>query len=342
VPEFSAATAWQTLSKACEHVSLDPDGAELLRFGENAIFRLARNPVVVRIARSARRIDDVRKEVRVARWLRSADYPAARLADVGAVDQPMVIGEHPVTFWEYIETAGPSPTSAELGALLRRLHDLSVPESVDLPKFRPFARVAGRLAAPKPGINPSDVAYLRNRFDDLRARYATLEFPFSAGAVHGDAHPGNLMRTTNNRVVLIDFEAFSYGPREWDLSLAAAYRHAFDWFTDDDYRAFVEAYGYDVSSWAGYETLREIRELGMVTWLMQLVDEPGAAVEFYPPHPGHALRPDTAALASLLTSRAGCGRQGGLGPLDELGHRPVLRVRVEPAHEVVDISNAPA
>jgi hypothetical protein len=38
------------------------------------------------------------------------------------------------------------------------------------------------------------------------------------------------------------------------------------------YKAFTDAYGYDVAQWSGFRTLRAIRELGMTTWLMQLAE----------------------------------------------------------------------
>lgn len=44
---------------------LAPDGARLIRLGENALFRLEQPPVIVRIARSSEYLDDVRREVLV-------------------------------------------------------------------------------------------------------------------------------------------------------------------------------------------------------------------------------------------------------------------------------------
>lgn len=50
---LTSATAVRLLKLACEAVGLDDRGAVLIRVGENALFRLASAPVVVRIARSA-------------------------------------------------------------------------------------------------------------------------------------------------------------------------------------------------------------------------------------------------------------------------------------------------
>jgi aminoglycoside phosphotransferase (APT) family kinase protein len=279
--EFSAATTRHTLLNACAAAGLDPAGADLVRLGENAIYALARVPVVVRIARSMRSLEDARKETRVAQWLQEVEFPAARLAGLDLPSTPIVIDEHPVTFWERIDTAGPPPRSADLGRLLRRLHDLEPPARLELPKFNPFARVASRLRNAPPSVDTAEVQYLEELFERLRPEFATLHFRFPFGATHGDAHQGNLLRTTTGQVVLIDFEAFSYGPREWDLSLTAAYRYAFNWLDDAEYKSFTTEYGYDVASWDGFPVLRAIRELGMTSWIMQLVDsDPHIEEEF--------------------------------------------------------------
>jgi hypothetical protein len=109
---FSAVTTARTLERACAAAGLDGGGAELLRLGENAIYRLASVPVVVRIAR--RYLPDVRAEVAVARWLASADFPAVRLA--GPADQPLVVDGRPVTFWKLIADREEFGTVAELDA----------------------------------------------------------------------------------------------------------------------------------------------------------------------------------------------------------------------------------
>lgn len=46
------------------------------------------------------------------------------------------------------------------------------------------------------------------------------------------------------------------------------------WWTDSQYAQFVEAYGYDVTSWNdGFPILRAAHEMKMTTWLMQNVNE---------------------------------------------------------------------
>src|SRR5262249_23517297 len=160
----------------------------------------------------------------VARWLGGVSLPATRLADVGDINQPIIIDNRPVTFWRLVRQAPPRPSIVDLAPLLRQLHNLDVPGWLKLPAFDPFGRVADRLAVASRSVSAKDVEYLLQRLDELRTDYRGLTFPSQPGPVHGDAHPGNLIRSAGGEVLLLDFERFCFGPREWDLSLAFAYR----------------------------------------------------------------------------------------------------------------------
>jgi hypothetical protein len=262
---FSANSTARTLKDACAAAGLDADGAELLRLGENAIYRLRSVPVVVRIARTVDYLPDIETEVAAARWLESAAFPCVRLA--GPVVQPLVVGGRVVTFWELVSRRTEYGTVAELAGLLRRLHDLEPPSWLVLPELRPFARVEPRISLA--GLAGGDRAFLLSRLEELRGRYAGLEFVLPHGPVHGDANIGNIIRRDDGTAVLIDLDGFAAGPREWDLVLTAMYYERFGWHTEQEYREFSAIYGFDVMSWPGYPVLRDIRELTMVTWLAQ-------------------------------------------------------------------------
>jgi Ser/Thr protein kinase RdoA (MazF antagonist) len=281
VDDFTEASTRPVLHEACAAVGLPTNDAVLLRVGENAIYRLASAPVVVRIARSLDMIDDVRKEVRVARWLDEEDYPAVRLTDHTGSEPLVVADQYPVTFWRLIAQTAPDPSDADLGQLLRRLHELTPPSWVQLPAFTPFVRVAERLQAAPPSADPADVAFLTTLHTELQDQYRSLKFPFPPSAVHGDAHLSNLLRDVSGAVLLLDLEAFAYGHREWDLTVTGVRRDGFGWLTEAQYRAFTDAYGYDILDWPGFPVLRAIRELTMTTWLMQLTEDPAAAAEFH-------------------------------------------------------------
>jgi len=264
--DFSAAGTRRTLEIACSAAGLDAGDAELLRLGENAIYRLRSVPLVARIARTVDYLPDIKTEVAAARWLESAGFPAVRLA--GPAEQPLVADERVVTFWELVSERTEFGTVAELAMLLRWLHDLEPPSSLVLPELRPFGRVGARISGAE--LAAGDREFLQARLAELRERYARLEFVLRAGPIHGDANIGNIIRRQADGVaVLIDLDGFAAGPREWDLVLTAMYFERFGWHTAQEYQEFVTGYGFDVMSWPGYPVLRAVRELIMVAWLAQ-------------------------------------------------------------------------
>jgi Ser/Thr protein kinase RdoA (MazF antagonist) len=273
--EFSSSAVLPTLRAACEQANFDSDGAELLRLGENAIFQLASAPIVVRIARSADRLRRVQKELCVARWLTRADVPAIRVYD--QIDQPLLVDDHPVSFWQTVTGGDPTPTHADLARLLAAFHGLgSCP--CDMPGFDPLRITESRLAAPD-GVTAKDRDFLRSRCGDLNDQLHDLEFALPQGPIHGDAHTRNLL-TDHGRVVLLDFESAAVGPREWDLLPTAIACERYG-LAEEQYQEFAAAYGFDVRTWPGYPVLREIRQLTMTTWIMQNIGEsPAAAAEF--------------------------------------------------------------
>ena len=260
------------LDQAAARVGLDASGAELIRLGSNAVFRVERHPVIGRVALSNRSLDAASREISVARWLAAESVPAVRALDV---PQPVLVGERIVTFWESASDDIAYGTTRELAGLLRRLHALESP--IELPDHDPFERANSRLASLPPS---EDVAYLHACLDELRALYAAVKFELPKGVIHGDANVGNVIRDRDNRPIFADLDNFAVGPREWDLVLTALYFERYGWHSADEYAQFVKAYGYDIMHWSGYPVMRDVRELLMVTWLTErAIDDHAAASE---------------------------------------------------------------
>ncbi|ARF56069.1 aminoglycoside phosphotransferase family protein [Streptomyces gilvosporeus] len=266
---FTSAGAARVMAAACQAAGLDERGAELIRFGENGLFRLASAPVIVRVARGEEWLPKARTEVAVSRWLTGEGFPAARLVE--GLEQPFLIDGHPVTFWHLILEGDRKATYGELGGMLRDLHALTVPEGLELPSFDPFDKQDLRLE--RAVIPEDDKVFLRKRWWELRDKYNELRFETPKGPVHGDAHVQNLMVDDQGQVILIDFEAFCFDHPEWDLMVTAVEHHSLGWQTSEQYADFVGAYGRDLYDWPGYETMRGLQEFGMTTWLMQNVQE---------------------------------------------------------------------
>jgi Ser/Thr protein kinase RdoA (MazF antagonist) len=266
VTEFTANSTRIALEEACRSIGLDPTGAILVRLGENAMYQLHGEAVMVRIGRSE---EAARKETLVAEWLATHNFCAVRPA--GHSNQPIVTnGGVPVTFWEFIHEGAQPVSSADLGRILRELHALPAPASFPLPDFSPMPKVAERIRKLPDGLLSSeDVEFLGHRHREIIEEFASLEFVLPPGPVHGDAHASNLMRCTNGTIKLIDFEDFCNGPREWDVAVEAVRYRSLGWVSEDDYRSYVAEYGFDVIRWPGFRTLRAARELNMTTWLAQ-------------------------------------------------------------------------
>lgn len=272
---FTAEAARRALVDACAKAGISADGAELFRMGENAIFMMRSDRLVVRVARNDQAIKKVEKELAVARWLADDDYPSVRVAEE-ITDQPIHADGRLVTFWVLVDETGKASYN-DLAGLLRDLHAMPSPD-FELPQFTPFSAVPGRLANPG-NADPAAVGFLTDLYHNVQSRYAALEFAIPLGVIHGDSHRGNVIATPSGPI-LTDFEVVSWGPREWDLTPTALAVDRFG-LPRETYEEFCRTYGFDVTQWPGYPVLRSVRELTMLTWLMQLVDvSPNHKAEF--------------------------------------------------------------
>ncbi|GAA1005437.1 hypothetical protein Aple_050940 [Acrocarpospora pleiomorpha] len=271
---FSSQEALATLHAACLEVGLNADSARLIRLGENALFALQNERIVLRIARNLDVLDDARKEVAVSRWLNKSGLPAAK---VTGHTQPLIVRDKPVTLWHLIPDSGTPATLVELAKVLRALHHLPIPAHLNIPTLDIFGRVAERIIKAN-AISEDDRQFLMARYEELKTEYATLEFPLAPCTVHGDAHSDNLMRSTDGTIYLLDFERFALGSPETDLAVTAI-EHTLGWGTRAQYDKFAEYYGFDVLAWDGFTILRAVNELKMTTWLMQNVAEDQAIAE---------------------------------------------------------------
>jgi aminoglycoside phosphotransferase (APT) family kinase protein len=257
------------LKQACAIAGIDATGARLLRVGSNAVYRL-KAPIIARISRPGADAREVRRTVAVARWLESVDYPAVRVVDV---DQPVVIDEHVVTFWDAVSDDGDQYASvAQVAEVLVQLHQLTAPDDLHLPELLPFANARQRIGA-STWLSPQDRAFLTAMLAQMQALYAGIDFTLPPGVIHGDASIGNVLRDDDGHPVVIDLDGFATGPREWDLALTAIYYDSFGWHTREEYQDFVRVYGYDIMTWPGYPAMRAVREFLMVTWVIQKAAE---------------------------------------------------------------------
>ncbi|MGY1438000.1 phosphotransferase family protein [Streptomyces reniochalinae] len=278
VTEFTEESGGVVLREACSSAGLDSGGAELLRLGSNAVYRLSTAPVVVRIARDTEALEEMQRAVGVARWLETEDFPATRV--LSDVEQPVLIRGRVVTYWENLQDEVEYARLDELADLLKRLHWLEEPKSLGLPYFDPFAKVWDSLRT-LDSVADADRTFFEERAGELTKAYDRLDFVLPFGMIHGDANVGNCLRDRSGRAVLIDLDGFALAPREWDLVLTSLYYERFGWHTRAEYESFVHHYGFDLMNWPGYPVLADVRELMMTLWLgHQVTSSKESAEEF--------------------------------------------------------------
>jgi len=252
------------LHRASAAAGVNSDGAEVIRLAENAIYRLP-GGVVARIAKKGQNAAAA-KEVNVARWLEDAGVSAVRVWR--DLDQPVQVEDRSVTFWQELPPHEYG-TTADVAAALRELHRLTPPATLELPELAPFVRVAQRIEAATT-ISVDDQNWLLDRLTKLKAAYDGLPPGLPRCVVHGDAWRGNVVIMADNTSVLLDLERCALGPPEWDLVSTAVTYVTTAGIDTNEWGSYCEVYGYDVTTWKGFEILRDIRELRQTTMAVQV------------------------------------------------------------------------
>ncbi|MBF6216349.1 aminoglycoside phosphotransferase family protein [Nocardia puris] len=257
-------TDWLAIVRSAgTSVGLDVDHAAPIQVSENAIYRLP-GSVVARVSRPGQ-LEAARREVNVARWLQASGVPAVQV--VPDVDQPVEVSGHAITFWRELPPHHQG-TPTQVAALLKQLHHLPIPTELNLGRIAPFVRLDERIAAAHTLPDP-DRRWLREHLADLRQRWESLPDGLPWCVIHGDAWIGNVAALEDGEAVLVDLERTSVGPPEWDLVHTAIKHSSFGWITEQQYAEFCQVYGHDVATWEGFELLRDIRELRMITMAAQ-------------------------------------------------------------------------
>lgn len=273
------------LADVCTQLGIEPDSARLVKYTMNAVFEAP--PFVIRLAAGQYAATLARRVVSVAESLAETGMPTVRVAS-SVAPQPIFSGDWVATVWEYVPTVCDEPKPADLAAPLRALHHLDQLD-VALPRWSPIEKFRRRLAAAASlppqeakeldqwsrnelGLSAPDLLRdLRRRCDDAEEDLDRVAWQMPWGVIHGDAHTGNILLPlpgddvrARGDPLLCDLDGVCIGPREWDLVPTA---HGATRFGRSrvDYQGFVDAYGIDLTGWAGWPILRGVRELQLVT-----------------------------------------------------------------------------
>ena len=220
----------EVLQQAASHAGLDAADACLLRNGTNAVFLLPHANVVARLGRSGT-ADNAARQVEIASWL-SANGINANLPIEGL--DLVTVGGRPVTWWTPIPSHRHA-TPAELGTVLRKIHDLPVPSTIDLPNLDIVEHVAERIGSAQ-ALPASDRDWLQGRLAKLDADLAATVVIEARNVVHGDAWQGNLVVPDDGSPILLDFDHVSIGHPARNLIPLAVDHEDFARIDAEDYK----------------------------------------------------------------------------------------------------------
>ncbi|MFE1782259.1 phosphotransferase [Streptomyces sp. NPDC059506] len=256
---FSQHEMQTVLDRACAAAGLDSTDAGILRGHTNAVVRLARDPVVVKIARRGSRMESVERTVHLVQWLMSQGFPTVALHP--GLQQPIVVDGHAVTFWTYLPQPEHPVAARQIAGPLRTLHSFTS-SPVQLPHLDNIGAIRRSISVIT--SVPVDVRkFLSARVDHLEARLMGLCFDLRPSVIQSDPQHRNALHHGDG-AVLCDWDTAAIGQPEWDLVTIEIHCRRFG-YGRDHYQAFADAYGYDITQHPGYPVLRDLRELRMVT-----------------------------------------------------------------------------
>jgi hypothetical protein len=240
----------------------------VLHDGANVVVHLRPAPVVARVATTTSLL-----RPQIGRPFGREVALAAALTAAGAAVVPpsdlLPPGPHThegltLSFWRHLDLRPEPPTAAEAGTALGELHAVLAglpplwsgsPLDTPLEDLAVFAERGAEL-----GADPALVERTAELTDALRPQ---LTGPVMT--LHGDTHPGNLLRTADG-LVWADLEDTSRGPRGWDLACLrtthrldgrAAVEAVPDPMTEEELAPFVRLRRLHVAAWWAVHAVRE-------------------------------------------------------------------------------------
>ncbi len=193
------------------------DDAGILHDSNRLTVRLRPCDVLARVAHVAHRAG-AEFEIEVARRLADIGSPVAAL-DPRVDPRVYVRDGFAVTLWTYYEPVSPRDVApAEYGDVLAYLHAGMREVELQAPHFTDRIAEAQRLvgdAAHTPALGDVDRELLSHALRELRG--AIGQRGTAEQFLHGEPHPGNLLRTKSG-LLFVDLETCCRGPVEFDLA----------------------------------------------------------------------------------------------------------------------------
>jgi aminoglycoside phosphotransferase (APT) family kinase protein len=268
------------LADVCRQIGVSASGSQLLHLHSNAVFALPAASLVVRISANQAAFTRITASLKVTAWLAAEGFPCTVPASISG--QPFTISGKVASIWHYVQQATGLPASAsDLARLLRDLHSRPLPPFPPESFTDPLDGVTTALQSAPPDALPREQRdWLASQIEKLRSAWAALLFPRSLALIHGDAHPGNLIRAKDGAILLGDWDHVAVGPPEWDVAQIYYTSKRLGYPPSADVDGFAITYGWDPRDWPGLDTLVAIREVsGLSTYIRNAPAQPFARRE---------------------------------------------------------------
>lgn len=200
-------------------LGLQADDGAVLQNSNRIAVRLTPCNVLARVAPIANQAGAA-FEVEVGRRLGMANCPVEK-PDPRAEPRVYVRDGFATTLWTYYEAVQPQDIApAEYARTLEQYHACTRPIALTVPHFTERIAEAQRLVDDRALTPELDDAGRKLLGDTLRGlRRVITERGAPEQLLHGEPHPGNLLKTTQG-VLLIDLETTCRGPVEFDIAHA--------------------------------------------------------------------------------------------------------------------------
>jgi Ser/Thr protein kinase RdoA (MazF antagonist) len=213
--EVPRAVAAARLSSSALHLTVDEE--IVLHDSNRLTLRLMPCDVVARVAPMAYQAS-AEFAVELAQRLAETDSPVAAL-EPRVEPRVYVRDGFVIDMWTYYESVSPRQVApAEYAQVLGRLHAGMRKVEVTTPHFTDRVAEAEQLVASReqtPALADADREFLSNTLRTLGR--AIGDRGGAEQLLHGEPHPGNLLRTKNG-LLFIDFETCCRGPVEFDIA----------------------------------------------------------------------------------------------------------------------------
>ena len=197
-------------------LGLRVEDAVVLQASNKLAVRLLPCNVLARVADVAHQVADF--EVELARRLAETESPVVAL-EPRVEPRVYVRDGFAVTLWTYYEPVPPQEVApAEYASALERLHTGMRRIDIATPHFTDRVAEAQSLVASRdrtPELPDADRELLSNTLRSLRRAIENRGAPEQL--LHGEPHPGNLLRTKKG-LLFIDLETCCRGPVEFDIA----------------------------------------------------------------------------------------------------------------------------